>query len=263
MLSVTITETRLKATPGFWIKLLFSLADIDPDDIRVDDLSKGNSQIPGIPGKFAVGFHTTNYTKKIIHTSSQFADFDPPLGLHLFHERLVCAEIRKSPRPRGATLWGQKVSILVEGLRMRGRTVTVVLLAPLLMAEQQAVAENDPKVVTLSCDGKLTYTHITDSKPYPGETEHLQKVGVVVNFDERTLSFLGYVARISEVDAAYINFGGKQIVQDAKISIMGEIDRVTGYMTAMTTTETPTTLPGYNALQSHYEIFCKPTSRVF
>jgi hypothetical protein len=72
--SVAITETRLKATPGFWIKLSFSLADIDPDDIRLDDLSKGTSQIPGIPGKFAVGFHTTNYTKRIIHASSQFAE---------------------------------------------------------------------------------------------------------------------------------------------------------------------------------------------
>ena len=71
--SVTITETRPKATPGFWIKLSFSLADIDPDDIRVNDLSKGDSELPGIPGKFAVDFHTTNYTKKIFNTSSQYA----------------------------------------------------------------------------------------------------------------------------------------------------------------------------------------------
>jgi hypothetical protein len=76
--SVTITETRTKATPGFWIKLSFSLTDIDPDDIRVNDLSNpstlGNSQIPGIPGRFAVGFHTTNYIKKIFNTSSQSAE---------------------------------------------------------------------------------------------------------------------------------------------------------------------------------------------
>jgi hypothetical protein len=36
-------------------------------------------------------------------------------------------------------------------------------------------------------------------------------MGVVVNFDERTVSFLGYVARINEVDAANVSFGGKQI----------------------------------------------------
>jgi hypothetical protein len=69
--SATITEFRDKATPGFWIKLSFSLADIDPDDIRVD-------------GKSAVYFHTTNYTKKIIHTSSQFAEPIPTLDYFYF-----------------------------------------------------------------------------------------------------------------------------------------------------------------------------------
>ena len=68
--SVTITETRVRATLGFWIKESFSLADIDPDNIQIDDLGKGEYKIPG---KFAVSFHTTNYTNKIIHTSSQFA----------------------------------------------------------------------------------------------------------------------------------------------------------------------------------------------
>jgi hypothetical protein len=65
--SVTIAESRTAATPGFWHKLSFSLANIDPEDIRVHDLSKG---VMPIPGKFAVDFHTTNYTKKIITTSS-------------------------------------------------------------------------------------------------------------------------------------------------------------------------------------------------
>jgi hypothetical protein len=73
--SATITETRTKATPGFWIKESFSLADIDPDDIQVDDLGKGGE--PRFLGKFAVAFHTTNYTKKIIHTSSQYAEAIP------------------------------------------------------------------------------------------------------------------------------------------------------------------------------------------
>jgi hypothetical protein len=79
--SATITETRVKATPGFWIKLSFSLADIDPDDILVNDLSKGDSKLPG---KFSVHFHTTNYTKKIIHTSSQFAEPIPTLDYFYF-----------------------------------------------------------------------------------------------------------------------------------------------------------------------------------
>ncbi len=74
--SVTITETRLRATPGFWIKMSFSLADIDPDDIQVNDLGKGDPKMPGMamPGKFAINIHTTNYTNKIIHTSSQYPE---------------------------------------------------------------------------------------------------------------------------------------------------------------------------------------------
>lgn len=142
------------------------------------------------------------------------------------------------------------------------------IIASLLLAFTAGnyVQAAEPTLITLSCDGTLTYTHITDSKPYPGGSEQVQKLGVVVNPDERTVSFVGYVSRISDADAANINFGGKQIGrvdEGVKISIMGEIDRVTGRMDAMTTTEIPTTLPGYNALQSHYELSCKAANRVF
>jgi hypothetical protein len=64
--SAIITETRTEVSPGFWIKMSFSLADIDPDDIHVEDLGKGPFPFPG---KFAVRFHTTNYAKKISYTS--------------------------------------------------------------------------------------------------------------------------------------------------------------------------------------------------
>jgi hypothetical protein len=37
--SATITETRDNAGPNFWIKMSFSLADIDPNDIQADDLN--------------------------------------------------------------------------------------------------------------------------------------------------------------------------------------------------------------------------------
>jgi hypothetical protein len=72
--SVTITETRVAAGPNFWIKMSFSLADIDPTDIRAEDLDK--PPLP-LPGHFAVSFHTTNYTKKIIATSSNHTERVP------------------------------------------------------------------------------------------------------------------------------------------------------------------------------------------
>ena len=67
---MTITETRAKASPGFWIRESFSLTDIDPEDIQAENLGTGASK-KFFAGIYSVRFHTTNYAKKIIHTSSQ------------------------------------------------------------------------------------------------------------------------------------------------------------------------------------------------
>jgi hypothetical protein len=72
-------------------------------------------------------------------------------------------------------------------------------------------------VITLSCDGELTYSHITASKRYPGGTEQLPKVGVIVNLNEGTVSFLGYVAHINSADAAYVQFGVKLSASSSKV----------------------------------------------
>jgi hypothetical protein len=70
---VVITETRLKADPGWWLKESFSLADIDPDDIQVEELAKGElgkGQLKKFfEGLSAVRFHTTNYRKSIISST--------------------------------------------------------------------------------------------------------------------------------------------------------------------------------------------------
>lgn len=66
--SVIITETRLNAGTNFWIKEAFSLSDIDPKDIYVEDLGKGQFK-ETFEGLSSVTFHTTNYVKKIFHTS--------------------------------------------------------------------------------------------------------------------------------------------------------------------------------------------------
>jgi hypothetical protein len=67
--NVAITETRALASPGFWIRVSFSLTDIDPTDIRVQNLGQGEFK-ELFEGQSAVRFHTTNYRKKIIHTSN-------------------------------------------------------------------------------------------------------------------------------------------------------------------------------------------------
>jgi hypothetical protein len=70
---VKIIETRAKAGPDFWIKESFSLADIDPADIQVENLGEGQFK-KAFAGQFSVRFHTRNYTKKIIHTSNSLSD---------------------------------------------------------------------------------------------------------------------------------------------------------------------------------------------
>jgi len=66
--AVTITETRVKAGPDFWIKESFSLADIDPDDIQVEKLGQGEFK-KLFQGQSSVRFHTTNYRKTITFSS--------------------------------------------------------------------------------------------------------------------------------------------------------------------------------------------------
>jgi hypothetical protein len=61
-------------------------------------------------------------------------------------------------------------------------------------------------VITLSCEGTLTRTYGADK---PADPKPLQKTGVVVNFDEQTVFFLGYVVPIESVDEASINFGAR------------------------------------------------------
>ena len=136
------------------------------------------------------------------------------------------------------------------------RIAAAVLLALLLMAGQPARAENEPKVITLACDGTLTLTYCT-SKADP---EPVQKMGVVVNLAEHTVSFGAYVVNIDSVGAADITFSGESKVQAfgqpaaVSVSIMGDLDRVTGHLVATQFS----TAAGFN-----FDLLCKPTTRLF
>jgi hypothetical protein len=127
------------------------------------------------------------------------------------------------------------------------------------MAGQLARAA-EPKVITMSCDGTIINTYGIKNKP--ADPEPMKNMGVVVNLDARTVSFAGYVARIKDVDEAIISFGGRQIgerKEGYRISIRGDIDRVTGHMDATTTTSDPTQRP----YDPDPVILCKVTDRLF
>ena len=57
-------------------------------------------------------------------------------------------------------------------------------------------AENEPKVITLSCDGMLTPTYGANKPAMPQST---QKSTVIANLDDQTIFFLGYVTPIEGV----------------------------------------------------------------
>jgi hypothetical protein len=131
------------------------------------------------------------------------------------------------------------------------KTAALALL-PLVLGGHGRAAEN---VITLSCDGTLTPTYGANK---PADPQPLQKTGVVVNLDEQTVFFLGYVVPIDEVDEASINFGGRQIVDYRfSIAISGNIDRVTGRMDATTVLSDPTKQPDPNTATIHYDVTCK------
>jgi Trypsin-like peptidase domain len=66
--SVAITETRVQAGPDWYDKRSFSLADIDPGDVHVENLGEGD-MTKVLAGQSAVSFHTTNFRKTIIDST--------------------------------------------------------------------------------------------------------------------------------------------------------------------------------------------------
>ena len=132
----------------------------------------------------------------------------------------------------------------------RGLAIRLILV-PLVLGGHARAAEN---VITLSCDGTLTPTYGANK---PADPQPLQKTGVVVNLDEQTVFFLGYVVPIDDVDEASINFGGMQIVDYGfSIAVRGNIDRVTGRMDATTVLSDPTKQPDPNTATIHYDAVC-------
>lgn len=99
----------------------------------------------------------------------------------------------------------------------------------------------EPTVITLSCDGKLTNTRVSNAKPQP-----INKMDLIVNFAERTVSFSGHSAGIDKADIAHISFSGENN------AVHGEIDRVTGAAWATTAS---------NAATFAYKLLCKPTTQ--
>jgi hypothetical protein len=137
---------------------------------------------------------------------------------------------------------------------MRHITESVVLaLLPLvLIAHARA---DEPNVITWSCEGMLTPIYGANKPEAP---QLLQKTGVIVNVDEQTVFFMGYLVPIESVDEASINFGGMQVADYGfNVAIRGHVDRLTGRMDATTVLSDPTKVPDPNIATVHYDVVCK------
>jgi hypothetical protein len=138
------------------------------------------------------------------------------------------------------------------------KTAPLALLLLVLGGDAQA-AENEAKVITLSCDGTLTRIY-SANKP-ADDPEPLQKTGAVVNLDEQTVFFLGYVVPIESVDEVSINFGARQAVEYGFIiAITGYIDRASGRMDVTTVTLDPTKPNDPNVAAVRYDVVCASDS---
>jgi hypothetical protein len=138
------------------------------------------------------------------------------------------------------------------------KTTTLALLL-LVPGDHARAAENEPKLITLSCDGMLTATYGANKPEAP---QPLQKTGLIVNLDEQTVFFLGYVVPIERVGEVSIRFGGTQTVDYGfSVAIRGNIDRATGRMDTTTLVMSDPTQPSEpNISAIHYEVVCKPSS---
>ena len=134
--------------------------------------------------------------------------------------------------------------------------IAALALLPLVLGGHARADE--PKVITLFCEGTLTRTYGANK---PADREPLQKTGVVVNLDEQTVFFLGYVVPIESVDEASINFGAMQIVDYGfSIGITGHIDRASSRMAVTTVTLDPTKPNDPNIAALRYDVICATKS---
>jgi hypothetical protein len=132
------------------------------------------------------------------------------------------------------------------------KSAALALLPIVLIADGRTDERN---VITWSCEGMLTPIYGANRPEAP---QRLQKTDVIINLDEQTVFFMGYLIPIERVNEASINFGGRQVVDyDFNVAIRGNIDRTTGRMDATTVLSDPTKQPEPATATVHYEVICK------
>jgi hypothetical protein len=134
------------------------------------------------------------------------------------------------------------------------RPVYVTLLVALLLVPVRA---QQPTSITLSCSGtSKLMTAGDDTKPDP-----VTNLGMIVNFGERTVSFLSHHIPFERVDNTMVLFHGTQAMSYAgtklkPVTVDGSVDRVTGATSV-------TFLNEHVGDNSTWELLCKPAKQLF
>ena len=134
------------------------------------------------------------------------------------------------------------------------RAVYLGLLAALSLVPVQG---QQPTSITLSCNGtSKLMTASDDAKPDP-----VTNVGMIVNFQERTVTFNSYRIPIERADSTMVLFHGEQAMSYAgtklkPVTVDGSVDRVTGAASVEFMHERA----GDN---STWELVCKPAKQLF
>ena len=109
------------------------------------------------------------------------------------------------------------------------------------------------QTLTLACEGKVNTGG--------DHSEAVHNMGIVVDLTAGTVSgFGGVVVPIARVDAATVSFNGTanassfQGLPRVQVSVWGDIDRVTGVVTATQSSK---------ALSLDYDLICKTARRLF
>ena len=110
----------------------------------------------------------------------------------------------------------------------------------------------------MSCDGTMRNLRDEPVKPKPTD-----KIGLVVNLAEHTVSGFGVVAHIDNADDATVKFSSEDITPDRTIavSVKGEINRLTGKTWIFHQTEIEVDTERIKTTYG-YNLVCKVTNRL-
>ena len=132
------------------------------------------------------------------------------------------------------------------------KKLLLATVAALLLAMGTAQATN---TLTLACEGTV--------KDIAEQSERVS-IGIIVNFSNQTIIGLSSnsrddVAKITYVTETNIAFAAHDPTSKLLWTAIGDINRITGHMEAMTRRETTGDL--YE--KRHYSLECKPAQRMF